>query len=143
MHGVSAVIDDLGKRFAIMPLFLVGTSRGSVSVAALGAKLGQRIAGVVLTATMFRAASRKSNEPGPGLSGFDFSSIKVPALIVHHVSDQCEVTPYSDAARLSDKYPLVTVFGGSSPQAPVPAMRLANTDLSQGIETVEQSLTGW
>jgi len=66
---------------------------------------------------MFRQTSRKSKEPGPGLSKFDFATIKIPMLFAHHVSDQCEVTPYSDAARLSDKYPLITVYGGASPQS--------------------------
>lgn len=114
---ISAVAGDMTKRFPGTPLFLVGTSRGSVSAAALGARLTGQIAGVILTATMFQPAGRKSNEPGPGLSGFDFASIKAPVLFVHHVGDQCEVTPYSDAARLVDRYPLVTVFGGSAAQS--------------------------
>ena len=66
---------------------------------------------------MFRESSRKAKEPGPGLSEFDFATIKTPLLFVRHVIDQCEVTPYSAAARLSDKYPLVTVLGGSPPQS--------------------------
>ena len=114
---ISAVAGDMTKRFPGTPLFLVGTSRGSVSAAALGARLTGQIAGIILTATMFQPAGRKSNEPGPGLSGFDFASIKAPVLFVHHVGDQCEVTPYSDAARLVDRYPLVTVFGGSAAQS--------------------------
>jgi Serine aminopeptidase, S33 len=114
---ISAVIDNLAGRFPGLPIFLVGTSRGSVSVAALGARFGPKVTGVVLTSTMFRAASRKSNEPGPGLSGFDFASINVPALVVHHVNDQCEVTPYGDAARLAEQRPLITVFGGDAPQS--------------------------
>lgn len=114
---ISAVADDMTKRFPGTPLFLVGTSRGSVSAAALGAKLTGQIAGVILTATMFQPAGRKSNAAGPGLTGFDFASIKAPVLFVHHVDDQCEVTPYSDAARLVDRYPLVTVFGGSAAQS--------------------------
>ena len=114
---MTAVVEDLAKRFSGTALFLVGTSRGSVSGAALGARFGEKVAGVVLTASMFRPAGRKSNEPGPGLSGFDFARIKTPMLIVHHVSDWCEVTPYGDAARLSEKFPLITVFGGSSPQS--------------------------
>lgn len=114
---ISAVVKDLATRFPDVPLFLIGTSRGSISVAALGARFDQRIAGVVLTSSMFRAAGRKSKEPGPGLSAFDFASIKLPALIVHHVGDQCEATPYSDAARLSDKFPLITVYGGAAPQS--------------------------
>jgi pimeloyl-ACP methyl ester carboxylesterase len=114
---ISAVMADLEKRFPKLPLFLVGTSRGSVSVAALGARFGEPVAGVVLSATMFRPAGRRSNDQGPGLSGFDFATIKVPALLVHHVSDQCSVTPYGDAARLADKYPLISVFGGTPPQS--------------------------
>lgn len=119
MHfiDIAAVVDGLAIRFPGLPLFLVGTSRGSVSAAALAARFGDKIAGVVLTSTMFQPAGRKSNEPGPGLSGFDFASIKALVLFVHHVGDQCEVTPYSDAARLSDTYPLITVFGGSAPQS--------------------------
>lgn len=114
---VSTVVADLAKRFPGLPLFLVGTSRGSISAAALGARLVSGLSGVVLTSTMFRPAGAKSKEPGPGLSGFDFSTIKVPVLFVHHVSDQCGSTPYGDAARLVDKYPLISVFGGRAPES--------------------------
>lgn len=107
------VVADLKKKFPEKPLFLVGTSRGTISVAALGARFGHEVSGVVLTSSMFRRAGPKSNEPGPGLSGFDFGTIKAPLLIVHHVNDQCGSTPYGDAARLADKFPLISVFGGS------------------------------
>jgi hypothetical protein len=114
---ISAVVDDLNKRFPEIPFFLVGTSRGSVSAAALGARFGKQISGVVLTSSMFRPAGRRSNEPGPGLSRFDFATIKSPVLLAHHVNDVCEVTPYSDAARLAEEFPLITVFGGKSAQS--------------------------
>lgn len=139
---ISAVVGELGKRFPDLPLFLVSTSRGSISVAALGSKFGQKIAGVVLTSTMFRAASRKSNERGPGLFGFDFASINAPALIVHHVGDQCEITPYSDAARLADKYPLITVYGGAPPQSGPCDAFSAHGYLGKESETVEQ-IVNW
>jgi hypothetical protein len=109
---VSAVVNDLAARFPNLPLFLVGTSRGSVSVASLGARFGNNVAGAILTASMFRPTGRQSKEPGPGLSKFDFATIKTPVLVVHHVSDPCAITPYSDAARLADSYPLITVWGG-------------------------------
>ncbi|HEY2987802.1 MAG TPA: alpha/beta hydrolase, partial [Candidatus Binatia bacterium] len=115
---MSAVVADLSRRFAGTPLFLVGTSRGTVSAAALGAKFGQQASGTVLTSTVFRATGRNSKEPGPELSGFDFTSIKIPLLFVHHVSDQCAATPYSDARRLSDRYPLISVAGGLTPKQP-------------------------
>jgi Serine aminopeptidase, S33 len=114
---ISAVINDLRSKFAEPPLFLIGTSRGTISAAALGAGFSRDISGAVLTATMFRQTPKKSREPGQGLSKFDFAEIKVPLLLVHHVSDQCESTPYGDAARLSENYPLISVFGGATPQS--------------------------
>jgi hypothetical protein len=139
---VSAVIEDLGKRFPGMPLFLVGTSRGTISVAAVGARLGQGVAGVVLTSTMFRQTPRNSKEPGPGLSKFDFATIKTPVLFVHHVSDQCVSTPYGDAARLSDKYRLITVYGGASPQSGPCDAFSAHGYLGKESETVEE-IVNW
>jgi pimeloyl-ACP methyl ester carboxylesterase len=139
---ISAVVAELGKRFPNVPVFLVGTSRGSVSVAALGARFDQRIAGLVLTSTMFRAARGKAKEQGPGLSGFDFATIKLPALFVHHVSDQCEFTPYSDAARLSDQFPLIAVFGGDPPQSGPCDAFSAHGYIGREPATVEQ-ITNW
>jgi predicted alpha/beta-fold hydrolase len=37
---MSAVVEEMQRRFPQLPLFLVGTSRGTVSVASLGARLG-------------------------------------------------------------------------------------------------------
>ena len=124
---------DLGKRFPGLPLFLIGTSRGTISAAALGARFGSGLSGVVLTSTMFRAAGARSNEPGPGLSRFDFTTVKVPVLFVHHVSDQCTLTPYGDVARLADKYPLISVFGGRAPNQDR-AIPSARTAISAKIE---------
>lgn len=137
---ISAVVDDLAKRFPNVPIFLIGTSRGTISAAALGARLGSRLAGTVLTSTMFRQAPRKSKEPGAGLSNFDFGTIKIPVLFTHHVGDQCEVTPYSDAARLSDKYPLITVYGGAPPQSGPCDAFSAHGYLGKEAETVEQTV---
>jgi len=139
---MSVLVEDVGKRFPGVPLFLVGTSRGTISAAALGARLGQRIGGAVLTSTMFRQTSRKSKEPGPGLSKFDFATIKIPMLFAHHVSDQCEVTPYNDAARLSDTYPLITVYAGASPQSGPCDAFSQHGFLGKESETVEE-IVNW
>jgi hypothetical protein len=142
LADISAVIGDLEKRFPKVPVFLVGTSRGTISAAALSVKLGQRAAGAVLTATMFRQAPKNSKEPGPGLSKFDFQTISVPLLFVHHVSDQCVSTPYGEAARLSDKYPLISVFGGASPQSGPCDAFSQHGFLGKEAETVEQ-IVNW
>ena len=138
---ISAVVTDLRTRFPGLPIFLIGTSRGTISAAALGARFGQQVAGVVLTATLFRQSSGRV-ESGPGLSRFDFGTIKVPLLFVHHVSDGCGVTPYADAARLVDKYPLISVVGGRPPESgPCDALS-AHGFLGKESETVEQ-IVNW
>src|SRR5205814_8941906 len=104
---IGAVAADLQKLVPDKPMFLVGTSRGTVTAAGLGARVGPEVAGVVLTSTLFtRAGSSPSKQ---GLSRFDFATIKVPLLFVHHVSDQCQYTQYSEAQRLSGQYPLISV----------------------------------
>jgi alpha-beta hydrolase superfamily lysophospholipase len=112
---ISAVVADVKRRFPDKPVFLIGTSRGTISAAALGARFGDQIAGVVLTSTLFSKAG--SSPSKQGLSKFDFATIKVPLLFVHHVSDQCQYTQYADAQRQAGKYPLITVMGGDTPKS--------------------------
>jgi len=111
-EDIGRVVADLKSRFPGLPVFLVGTSGGAISAAAAGRRLGKAVDGVALTATPFVAGSRR-----PGLSSFDFSSLSVPLLFVHHVDDRCDYTPYSAAKRLADRYPVVSVSGGLPPQS--------------------------
>jgi hypothetical protein len=105
---VGAIIAALAARFPGAGFYLVGTSRGTVSAAALGARLGPKVAGVVLTSSV-TAESRA----GSGLSRFDFGTLKVPVLLVHHKFDSCHVTPYYAMEKIAQEYhfPLVTVTG--------------------------------
>lgn len=139
---MSAVVDDLRQRLPNLPIFLIGTSRGTISAAALAVRLKQPLAGTVLTASMFRPAGRQSKEPGPGLSKFAFASIQIPLLLAHHVSDQCSVTPYGDAASLSDKFPLISVWGGLPPESGPCDARSQHGFLGKESETVEQ-IVNW
>lgn len=109
---IEAVANDLQQRFPGSRLFLIGTSRGTVSAAYAGAALAPRLAGVVLTSSLFNATRN-----GNGLSGFDFASIAAPLLIVHHVDDACRFTPYHAARSLAAKYPLISVNGGKEPRS--------------------------
>ena len=106
---VAAVVADLKKRFINVPVFLVGTSRGSTSAAAAGRALGDTVSGVIVTSSMYLAA-----RSGQGLSGFKFTDISAPVLLVHHADDSCANTPYREARRLAEaaRYPLITVKGG-------------------------------
>src|SRR5918993_2346234 len=142
LRDISVVTENLAQRFPAVPLFLIGTSRGTISAAALGSRLSERAAGAVLTATMFRHTPKKSKEPGEGLSKFDFAMVKMPLLLVHHVSDQCASTPYGDAARLSEKFPLISVFGGATPQSGPCEPFSQHGFLGKESETVEQ-IVNW
>lgn len=114
---IAAVLADRHKRFPGVPMFLIGTSRGTVSAAPLAVKFSQQISGVVLTSTCFRQTGTQTTNAGPCLSGFDFRTIKIPLLFMHHLSDGCIITPYEDATRLSKDYPLITVSGGLPPKS--------------------------
>ncbi len=142
LADVQAVIADLGKRFPSLPIFLVGTSRGSISSANLGARLDGGIAGVVLTSSMFRATNPRARESGPGLSRFDFGTIKVPVLIVHHREDGCPVSPYGDAASLAKMFPVVSVTGGLPPTSDACEPMSPHGYLGRETETVD-AIVNW
>ena len=136
---VKAVVADLKKRFDNVPVFLVGTSRGSISAAAAGSALGDSVAGIVLTSTVYLGA-----RSGPGLSGFDFAKISAPVLLVHHVEDTCGVTPYREAQKLADarRYALVSVKGGLPPTSDACEPFSPHGYLGKEKETVE-AITNW
>jgi hypothetical protein len=108
-----AVLAELRRRFPGLPVFVLTTSRSTISGAHLGRALGEEIAGVVLTSSMFASPRGR----WPVIAGFDFASIKSRLLFVHHKGDTCGATPYSEAARLGDRYPLVSVSGGKAPES--------------------------
>jgi pimeloyl-ACP methyl ester carboxylesterase len=142
LTDVRAVLADLGRRFPDLPIFLIGTSRGSVSAAGLGARLDRGVAGVVLTSSMFRATGARSREPGPGLSRFDFGRLRTPVLLVHHREDACPSTPYADAADLAKRFPLVSVTGGLPPTSDRCEPMSAHGFLGREPETVE-AIVNW
>ena len=142
LADVQGVIGDLSRRFPGLPIFFVGTSRGSISAASLGARLDGGIAGVVLTSSMFRATNPRGKESGPGLSRFDFGTIKVPVLIVHHREDGCAVSPYGDAASLAKMFPIVSVTGGLPPTSDACEPMSPHGYLGRETETVD-AIVNW
>lgn len=114
---IRAVRGELDRRFPGLPVFLVGTSRSTLSVAYLARWLQTDIQGAVLTSSLFYAGS--GPRARPALAGFNWSQIKVPLLFVHHEDDGCGATPYREATRVT-RYPLValiTVQGGKPPES--------------------------
>jgi len=109
VQDIAAVVKDLRGRLPGARIFLVGTSRGTLSAAYVGRALNNAVDGVVLTSTVFYGGRRLG---GIGLAGFDFAAIKAPLLFVHHQYDGCSACPYGPAENLGKTYPLITVKGG-------------------------------
>jgi len=113
VRDIRAVLREVKRRFPGLPVFIVGTSRGTISAAWLGRALGTEVSGVVLTSSLFRQGKSQA----PVLAAFDFATIRAPLLFVHHREDGCPATPYHEAAQLGEKFPLISVKGGKSPQS--------------------------
>jgi pimeloyl-ACP methyl ester carboxylesterase len=79
------------------PVWLVGTSRGTVSAAAGAIGLGDAIAGIVLTSSITDPL-----EPN-AVENLALERVRVPVLVVHHELDSCPVTPPQEAHRIVDK----------------------------------------
>lgn len=113
-----AVIAWARQRLAA-PVFLIGTSRGTISVANIGARAEPgSIAGAALTSSLMRA-SKKANAIDRG----QLADIAAPVLVVHHRDDGCNVTPPGDVPQLVDdlkrapRKDLVWIEGGQPPRS--------------------------
>ena len=113
-----AIITYLRQKNAL-PVFVVGTSRGTISAANAGARLGGDVDGVVLTASVTQAHKKRPEN----VFDVDLEEIRVPVLLVHHKDDGCRVTPSSGTERIKDKLKasprvdVVEVDGGDPPQS--------------------------
>ena len=75
-----------------MPIWLIGTSRGTTSGAASAVKFGnQLLAGLVLSSSV------STGKNGGAVQGENLDEIKIPTLVVHHENDGCNTTPASGA----------------------------------------------
>ena len=106
---------------APVPVWLVGTSMGSVSAASAAARLADGGPdGIVVTSSVMS----RSREMGESLQDVALDRIRVPVLVVHHRDDACPHSRYADTSwamrRLSatPRKELLTFSGGDAPQSP-------------------------
>ena len=113
---IKAVIAWL-KQQANVPVWLVGTSRGTQSVAFVATQLSQVDGGpdgVVLTSTILKD---NKGRPVPDMT---LEKIAIPVLVVHHRQDGCKHCTYTELPRLMDKLSgsprkeLITFEGGQN-----------------------------
>ena len=121
---IKAVIGWL-KQQARVPVWLVGTSRGTQSAAFIATQLAPADGGpdgLVLTSTIL------SDDKARPVSDMELNKIVVPVLVVHHKRDGCKHCAYADVPRLMDKLSaaprkeLITFDGGQSRGDPCEAM---------------------
>jgi hypothetical protein len=136
---IRKIIAYLKEKHRVTSLYLVGTSRGTISAAYLASVIDDpAIVGEILTAVY----------PPADLSGIDFSEVDDPILIIHHVYDQCRATPYHGAMDLknqlteSPKVDLVSVTGGVPP-ASGPCEALSSHGFYGVEQPVVRVMTDW
>lgn len=79
-----------------LPVWLIGTSRGTESAASIAIKSKQKLSGLILTSSM-----SVENEKGTSLTEMDLENIKIPTLIVANNDDACYVTPPEGAKKIA------------------------------------------
>jgi pimeloyl-ACP methyl ester carboxylesterase len=121
VEDVTKVLQALEAR-APAPIFLAGTSRGTLSAAALAASLKDpRVKGLVLT-TSLGDGGRGRNR---AVTVYDapLKRITLPVLVVHHQQDGCWASPFGAATGIpaalsgSAKVDFVAVSGGDPPRS--------------------------
>ena len=120
---VRAVIAWL-KENTKLPVWLVGTSRGTQSAASVATRLpaNEGPNGIVLTASIV-------NDPrSRAVTEMALDTLAIPVLVVHHEEDACRVTLFRDVPRLMQKLTaasrkeLMTFRGGENHGDPCEAM---------------------
>ncbi|MES2960456.1 MAG: alpha/beta hydrolase [Pseudomonadota bacterium] len=120
---VKGVIAWLRQKSSL-PVWLVGTSRGTQSVAYLAGALSGSDApdGIVLSSSVL-------NDPrSRGLLAMPLERLRLPVLVVHHEQDGCAICAYADVPALmakvdgAPKKALLTFKGGENRGDPCEAM---------------------
>ncbi len=108
------VMTDI-RRQTLAPIWLVGTSRGTVSAVALALALQDQLAGVVLTSAV-TSYSVTASVPRQAID-----QLRLPVLIYHHRQDACRITQAHEthaifqALRQASVKKLMVVDGGGDP----------------------------
>lgn len=139
-QDIAAVIRHLEK-ISPAPIWLIGTSRGTESVAALATRGLSGIAGIVLTSSISMPTLQ-----GPNMFELPLDRVTVPALVVAHKDDACRVTPPYKAPEIVDRLTgsprkaLVMMEGGRPAQSDPCEAMAAHGFFGVEVETVEAML---
>lgn len=112
-QDAAAIINELRKRYSA-PVWLVGTSRGTQSVAAIALSL---LDTPVAPDELILTSSILTEQRGRPLPAMPLEKLRLPVLVVHHEQDGCEHCRFADLPALMDKMQtprkeLMTFTGG-------------------------------
>lgn len=134
MTDMDHVIGYLNKH-AKLPVWLVGTSRGTESATNIAIESKQNPRGLVLTSSM-----SVENAKGTAVNEMELEKIKIPTLIVAHEDDGCHVTPPEASQEIKEmltnsKKVEVKMFTGGSESG-----RACKGRSYHGFEDIEESV---
>ena len=131
------------RELAQVPVWLIGTSRGTQSVGYVATQLTSDDGpdGIVLTSTIL------TDKRGRAVPLMSLGKVRVPVLVVHHENDGCPLCAFNQVPWLMDKLTnsprarLIAVSGGQSQGDPCEAFAYHGYN---GIEDdVVQQIAGW
>lgn len=96
MTDLKAVVDYLKQKFNL-PVWVIGTSRGTESTANAAITLNKQLQGIVLTSSITEESAK-----GTTLINMNLDIITIPTLIVAHSNDACWVTPPEGAEAIKN-----------------------------------------
>jgi len=119
---IQDVVSYLKGRYSL-PVWIIGTSLSSFTVANAGINQGNLLKGAIFSSSVVKAMPKwKIDEKYPdGVVSMDLSSIKIPVLIAAHKEDGCETTPPEGAEFIkkgltsAPKVEVKYYTGGSTP----------------------------
>jgi hypothetical protein len=110
-----AVMNDLRTRYASLPIWVAGNSRGTVSAAVTALWVSPPADGLVLTSTL------TGPDASEDMNGLALESVEAPVLIVTHRDDACPITKPEDSEALKQRFTsssrvrVRSLNGGSTP----------------------------
>ena len=141
MADVRKVLDFVKKQ-SPAPVWIVGTSRGTISAAATAINAQNDITGLVLTSSVV-------NYKKPGaVPKQDLAALKIPVLVLHHSKDACihcrpdEVPAAFKGFRNAPVKKLIFVDGGANPAGDVCAGQHWHGFIGMEKEAVD-TISGW
>jgi poly(3-hydroxybutyrate) depolymerase len=130
---IAPVIAYVQQHCAGVPIWLVGTSRGTISIANVAARLSDGIAGLILTSSITVDPDAGTSKPEMAtLYDVPLHTIALPIQLMHHHDDACPASPFGGGGH--DKFTgvdnLMNHFTSAAPTAldPVSASIAGGSD---------------